>query len=401
MRSRYLLLLAIVFVLCLTIVGMDQAIPAPAVADFAPTHSPQAAAARVAAAQEAQQQQLYAAQLQAVSPEELPQTTTVYFPQTGHHLSNRAGFLDFWRSRGQVMIFGYPITEEIIEDGRLVQYFERARFEHHPELAGTDWEIQPGLLGNILVGSVPPTDIIDLTTPGVRYFPETGHTLREEFLTFWERRGGVHIFGLPITEEWNENGHVVQLFERARFEYYPEDMEQFYRSQERYNALNLNTLYEVRLGDIGRQAAFVRGVPLDAVPQLVGAPVWSPSLWERSIDVSLSSQWLTAYEGSLPVYTAPVATGKRGFETPAGTFAIYNKFPLQTMRGNAQGETWNVPNIPWVMYVHGGVALHGTYWHNLFGSGVRISHGCINLRIEDAQWLYEWADVGTTVRIHY
>jgi lipoprotein-anchoring transpeptidase ErfK/SrfK len=53
------------------------------------------------------------------------------------------------------------------------------------------------------------------------------------------------------------------------------------------------------------------------------------------------------------------------------------------------------------MYVVGGVALHGTYWHNAFGTGARMSHGCINLTIEDAQWLYEWADIGTTVTIHY
>lgn len=71
------------------------------------------------------------------------------------------------------------------------------------------------------------------------------------------------------------------------------------------------------------------------------------------------------------------------------------------MTGTAGGESWYVPNVPWVMYVSGGVALHGTYWHNLFGSGARISHGCINLPIDDAQWLYQWASIGTAVHIHY
>ena len=96
-----------------------------------------------------------------------------------------------------------------------------------------------------------------------------------------------------------------------------------------------------------------------------------------------------------------MATGKDGFNTPAGTFAIYSKYPMETMTGSAGGETWYVPDIPWVQYVVGGVALHGTYWHDRWGTGFRLSHGCINLNIDDAQWLYEWADIGTQVDIHY
>lgn len=401
MKSRSLLPLAVLFVLGISITGWYQYAATDVVADFAPTHTPEEAAERVALAQEAQHELLLASQLQAVTPADLPAATTVYFPQTGHHLSNRSGFLDFWRANGQVLIFGYPITEELVEDGKVVQYFERARFEYHPELAGTDWAVQLGLVGLDVLGGPVPADVIDMQSPGVRYFPETRHTLRGDFLEYWERRGGVQMFGYPLTEVQYENGRAIQYFERAKFEYYPEDVAQFYRTQEQYNALNINSLYEVTLADMGRRAALVRGVTMQPVPQIPGTPLWSPSLWYRNIDVDLSRQWLTAYEDSLPVYRAPITTGKAGFETPAGTFAIYNKLVTQTMEGTARGETWSVPNVPWVMYVHGGVALHGTYWHNLFGSGARISHGCINLRIEDAQWLYEWADVGTTVRIHY
>jgi lipoprotein-anchoring transpeptidase ErfK/SrfK len=54
-----------------------------------------------------------------------------------------------------------------------------------------------------------------------------------------------------------------------------------------------------------------------------------------------------------------------------------------------------------VMYINGGVALHGTYWHNLFGSGARPSHGCVNLPLRAAKWLYGWAPVGTPVRVTY
>jgi lipoprotein-anchoring transpeptidase ErfK/SrfK len=144
-----------------------------------------------------------------------------------------------------------------------------------------------------------------------------------------------------------------------------------------------------------------RGINTAGVGQLPGTAVWSPALWQRHIDINLSTQWLTAYEGELPVFHAPIATGRPGFDTPAGNYAIYDKLSVQTMQGSAQGESWYVPNIPWVMYVVGGVAMHGTYWHNAHGTGARPSHGCINLRIDDAQWLYEWADVGVSVNIHY
>jgi lipoprotein-anchoring transpeptidase ErfK/SrfK len=87
--------------------------------------------------------------------------------------------------------------------------------------------------------------------------------------------------------------------------------------------------------------------------------------------------------------------------TPTGNFAIYAKFKIQTMRGVDHGVPWVVPNIPNVMYIVGGVALHGTYWHNRFGTGARLSHGCVNLPLRAAAWLYDWAPVGTPVRVTY
>ena len=97
----------------------------------------------------------------------------------------------------------------------------------------------------------------------------------------------------------------------------------------------------------------------------------------------------------------PVTTGRDGMQTPTGTFSIYAKLKLQTMDGVTDGKAWVVPNVPNVMYINGGVALHGTYWHKLFGSGVRISHGCVNLPLGAAAWLYDWAPVGTPVKVTY
>lgn len=370
----------------------------PAVADFAPTYAPHEAAARVAAARAAQAQYRRSTLSAATDLNQLPLVPTVFFPQTGHHLSNRAGFLDFWRANGQVVIFGYPITEEIVENGRVVQYFERARFEFHPELMGTEGQVQLGLLGRDIMAD---RDVSAVSNPqnGALYFSETQHTLSGEFRGYWERRGAVNIFGYPISEEIEENGRIVQYFERARLEYHPDDMAPFYRSMEQANGILLNTLHEVVISDLGRKVAELRGINTVPVTPLAGAREWSPALWNRRIEVSLSEQWLTAYEDDLVVYRAPVATGRDGFNTPTGSFAIYDKLSVQTMTGSADGENWYVPDVPWVQYVVGGVALHGTYWHNQFGTGYRPSHGCINLSMDDAEWLYQWADIGTTVEV--
>lgn len=405
MKPHYLritsLLLSVLVLFALGIVWIADvdAQPHPRIADFQAPYAPGEAAARLAVAQSAPQPPRMAELAAAAQASQLPFVPTVYFSPSGHHLSNRSGFLDFWRANGQLLIFGYPITEEIIENGRVVQYFERARFEYFPEMVGTPFQVQLGLVGKEVLTGDMFTAVPD-PMDGTPYFGETGHTLYGEFLGFWEKHGGLATFGFPVSEEYADNGRIIQYFERARFEYFPEDMDGFYRSME-YSGILLNTLYEVRLTDLGRWLVQARGIDTSSVPQIAGAPEWSPALWERHIEVNLSTQWLTAYEDGLPVYYAPVATGRDGFNTPAGNFAVYYKTSMQDMRGSAGGETWYVPNIPWVMYVVGGVALHGTYWHNAFGTGERRSHGCINLGMDDAQWLYEWADIGTSVSIHY
>ncbi|NNJ10992.1 L,D-transpeptidase family protein [Chloroflexales bacterium ZM16-3] len=375
------------------------------VGDFAAPMSAQQARAAVAEAQAIQQaqRQEVGRQLGAIDPQKLPLSPTIYFAESGHHLSNRSGFLNFWRANGQKLIFGYPITEELVEGGRIVQYFERARFEFHPETPNAP--VQLGLIGSDLVAAdgIAPDLLAGVENPqsGASYFPETSHSLSGEIRGYWDRHGAIGIFGFPISEPLLEDGRTVQYFERARLEWWPEDMDSFFRSQESINGFNLNTLYEVRVSDMGRRLATARSIDIAPVEQLSGTAIWSPAIWQRHIDVNLSTQQLVAYEGTLAVWHAPVATGRDGFNTPTGEFAIYYRLPMQDMTGSIGGESWYVPHIPWVQYIVGGVAFHGTYWHNAHGSGVRMSHGCVNLRIDDAEWLYAWADIGTVVDIHY
>lgn len=147
----------------------------------------------------------------------------IYFPQTGHFLGG--AFRSYWERNGGVELFGYPVSPEFVRnaDGRVAQYFERARFEL--DVVNNNAVISLGLVGREYLAATgqgfPP--VAPVRAPGLRFFPETGHTLRGEFRNFWERRGGLARFGYPISEELVQQlddgrNYLVQYFERARFE---------------------------------------------------------------------------------------------------------------------------------------------------------------------------------------
>jgi lipoprotein-anchoring transpeptidase ErfK/SrfK len=110
------------------------------------------------------------------------------------------------------------------------------------------------------------------------------------------------------------------------------------------------------------------------------------------IEVNLKEQSMTAYEDDTPVYTARMASGTRGYDTPVGEHWIYVKTPGQRMFGGSAGDNsaYDLPAIPWVSYFTPiGHAFHGTYWHNDYGRP--RSHGCANLTPEDAKWVFRWS----------
>lgn len=118
------------------------------------------------------------------------------------------------------------------------------------------------------------------------------------------------------------------------------------------------------------------------------------------IEVNLAAQRLTAYEGDWPVMSTLISSGLPRTPTPKGTFEIFSKLRYDDMRGGsvAAGDYYYLPKVPYVMYfAAGGYALHGTYWHNNFGRP--MSHGCVNLTTRDAEWLFNWAPMGTKVVI--
>lgn len=118
----------------------------------------------------------------------------------------------------------------------------------------------------------------------------------------------------------------------------------------------------------------------------------------KVIDVSLSQQRLTLYEDDQAVWSARVATGVRGAETPPGTYHVQYKMPTARFRGvNPSGLRYDIPNVHWVMPFSGDYTIHGAHWRSVFGSP--MSNGCVSMSDPDAKRVYDWAEEGTRVVI--
>ena len=135
----------------------------------------------------------------------------------------------------------------------------------------------------------------------------------------------------------------------------------------------------------------VAAAPSNPPPSLP-AGVKSGESW---FDLNLSEQRLYAYEGKNLVNSFLVSTGTWVYPTVTGVYRIYVKYRYADM----SGPGYYLPDVPYTMYFYKGYGIHGTYWHDNFGTP--MSHGCVNLRTSDAQWAFYWASVGTVVSIHY
>ena len=124
---------------------------------------------------------------------------------------------------------------------------------------------------------------------------------------------------------------------------------------------------------------------------------------EKLISVDIGSQKLIAWENGRVVYETKVSSGMKLTPTIKGGFKIYHKTPLTDMRGPSPYKNiypsgkYVTKNVPNTMYFYQGYAIHGAYWHNNFGRPA--SHGCVNVPLEAAKWLFDWASVGTRVEV--
>ena len=348
---------------------------------------------------------------------------TVYIAETGQSIDGL--FLDLWRNGGGAATFGNPVTPEIEEaNNTIIQYYEYARFEYWPDgdaqgntvvLGKIGQEFGPPLMRRFTMGSqedagasldayrawIPVTEAdrerLAIAEPTYRYVSETQHGVWGGFRSYWEATGEAAFLGNPLSEEYIADGVSYQVFERGKLQWSPGQ--------------------EIRLVPLGAQLARKHGHDMTERPQ-GNIPVYDESLfippvrvplWDaappapsggRAVVISLSQQALWAYEDGAVVRSTFVSTGTAATPTPQGFFNVINKIPIEDMEGTIGGEYYFVADVPNVMYFdNDGNAIHGAYWHNNFG--VPMSHGCVNLPLDVAAWLFEWAPMGMPVQVVY
>ena len=163
-----------------------------------------------------------------------------------------------------------------------------------------------------------------------------------------------------------------------------QDGQVYYRAGEKYGTF----------GDL----FWIPAESLRPIPEAEVSPL-QPNVEEKRIQVDLLRQSLSAFEGPAEVYYCQVSTGGRydkdgnpsdKWATPVGEHTIWRKLVSVHMTGGTAGGGYDLAGIGWtVLFSTNGVALHSTFWHNNFGTP--MSHGCVNLRPEDARWLFRWS----------
>lgn len=118
----------------------------------------------------------------------------------------------------------------------------------------------------------------------------------------------------------------------------------------------------------------------------------------RKIEVNLSTQRAYLFENNEVVNSWAVSTGLPGTLTPAGNFKVFAHTAMQDM-GCYPGAPYCTENVPWITWFTTNIGFHGTYWHNNFGN--RMSHGCVNLPVDLAKYVYDWSPVGLEVAVYY
>ena len=119
---------------------------------------------------------------------------------------------------------------------------------------------------------------------------------------------------------------------------------------------------------------------------------------EKTITLRLANQTLSCYEGKREVFFCRVSSGQvqdaatgevtDKYATPAGTLLTHWKIISKNMTAGSESAGYSTPAVPWCTFIQGGVAIHGAHWHNAYGEP--RSHGCVNVPIEDAKWIFRW-----------
>ena len=366
----------------------------------------------------------------------------VYVAETGHTLVG--AMLDYWRSTGGRSVYGNPISEPFADAaGRYSQAFERGVLQYRSERLHT---VDP-IMGLMPIGEAALAARLDAIRPdgrraagggdrrgavwrplnpngdtaaraaahGGRFVAETRHTITGDLLAWYQANDGPFYLGNPLSEPFAERGMIAQLFEGGLL----------MTGEGGTRLAPLVAELAPRLG-IDTEPVAQNGLPLHDETLYLQAPNPLPqgdplaASGARRIEVSISEQRLRAYQGETVILDTPVSTGVDPNGTDEGRFRVRYKLVAQDMEGITDesgevvavgartpeagetppaGERYVVEDVPHVMYFNlEAEALHGAYWHNNFGQ--QMSHGCVNLPLDVAAFLYGWAPLGTEVWVH-
>lgn len=225
-----------------------------------------------------------------------------YFPETGHWVTDEF-LLKYEEIPNPSEIYGAPITERFVDpiSGREIQYFEKARFEFHPEFPA-ELQVKLSTLGQYLYQEGQPIDVL-ANTPACRTFIESPYPVCYAFLDFFEANGDTAQFGYPVSGFEIQDGLIIQYFQTARFEWHPENP-----AGERVTVANLGYRY---FYDRREDPTLLNPVPNEDIPDL---PVISlnPHAFARSAILPLSGSQ-TLYVVVQDQYHQPVANAEVEF----------------------------------------------------------------------------------------
>lgn len=351
---------------------------------------------------------------------------TVFVPTTGHTTDGL--FLDLWRVERALL--GDPISEEFrprtgfaaLGEDDIIQFYENLALIYVPDAAPGD-QVQALDLGrqalddarssgmSIALGrALERTVCAPATNSSCVNVVEAGHTVRGPFLTYWSAGSAASWLGSPLSESFLAPDRTrVQYFENgilrqnAEGEVTPLPLGEIAAEEAQVDTTPMEQPTEVPVYDEG---LWVAPPEAEATPSEASEMDWAfgpgpqQGTW-KEIVVSVSAQSMWAYEGGELLVSSLVSTGTAEVPettTPVGYHAVLAKFDAQTMEGTISGDYYRVEDVPYVMYFDDfGNAIHGTYWHNNFGAP--MSHGCVNLPMDIAAWMYDWAPVGTAVTV--
>jgi hypothetical protein len=373
----------------------------------------------------------------------------IFFPETGHSLQEP--FASFWNAMGGAPIFGPPVSEAFEDPenrGQLVQVFESAvmesdggmvrlrpmgeilaerqglksepAFQPAPPTGGTTYLVQAS--DGLRLRGAPSSDasMVALLPNNTEFIAASESTVDwapgyANGLSGWVASGYLSVRpSLPQLQvaDWNldiwqgatleetnvrsepsTQGKILQTLDYGS----PVSVTQWLKGEEVFEGADM----WAKIGD-GR-FVYSRNVGRNAPVLPTPIPPDAPT-WGRWLDVNLTQQLMTAYEGIDPVRTIVVTTGMAGWETPPGYFTILSRVANETMTSGAIGAEnfYRLDDVLFTQYFTDyGHALHFAWWRTKETIGRPGSHGCINMLLDDSRFIWDWATIGTPILIHY